>query len=247
MPVREWSVAALALAATHLVPSVAAIGGLRRTLLPGLCGSSGTDHVALTFDDGPDPGSTPRVLESLAELGLRATFFLVGERVAEHPDTARQIVERGHELAVHGWTHRPDLLRAPWTLYPQLRRATRAVEQVSGEAVRFWRPPHGIPTGAGLLAARQLSLRPVLWTADGRDWSRNATADSIHQRISFDLSAGGVILLHDSDRYCSPGSWRVVLDALPAVANECLARGWTIGPLREHGLVDQCGGSRAPR
>lgn len=244
---REWGAPTLALAAAHLVPSVAAVGGLRRRLLPGLCGRSGTDHVALTFDDGPDPRSTPRVLEVLDNLRLRATFFLVGERLAEHRGTARLIVERGHELAVHGWTHRPDLLRAPSALYTDLRRATQAVEQVSGTAVRFWRPPHGIPTGAGLLAARRLSLRPVLWTADGRDWSRDATADSIHLGISTGLDAGGVILLHDTDRYCAPGSWRAVLGALPAVANDCLARGWIVGPLRDHGLAVHCGGSHAPR
>ncbi|MGI8680243.1 MAG: polysaccharide deacetylase family protein [Jatrophihabitans sp.] len=241
MPGRELLTTA---AAVHLVPSVAAIGPLRRRLLPGLCGRSATDHVALTFDDGPDPESTPRVLDALAELDLRATFFVLGERLNRYPGLGRRLVDQGHELAVHGWTHRPHLLRSPLALHLDLRRTVDLIEDVTGRTSRYWRPPHGIPTGTGLLAARRLALRPVLWTADGRDWARTATPASIRDGIAAHLSAGGVVLLHDSDAFATPGSWRRTVDALPGLVEHCHARGWKLGPLSEHGLPGEVGHAR---
>jgi peptidoglycan/xylan/chitin deacetylase (PgdA/CDA1 family) len=222
--------------AAHLAPSVAAIGPLRRAVLPGLCGVSPAAHVALTFDDGPDPASTPRILDGLAAHDVRATFFVLGSQLAAHPDLGRRIAAEGHELAVHGWTHRPHLLRTPAATARDLRRGHDCVASVSGARPRWWRPPHGIPTGAGLLAARRLHLRPVLWTADGRDWRADATAQSVLDRITPRLRAGAVVLLHDSDVVSAPGSWRATLAALPRLLAACTRLGLAVGPLAEHGL-----------
>jgi peptidoglycan/xylan/chitin deacetylase (PgdA/CDA1 family) len=74
----------------------------------------------------------------------------------------------------------------------------------------------------------------VLWTDDARDWRADTTAQSIHARLSERVSAGAVVLLHDSDAYSAPGSWRAVLDAVPGLVEQWRARGWTVGPLREH-------------
>jgi peptidoglycan/xylan/chitin deacetylase (PgdA/CDA1 family) len=223
-------------AAAHLLPSVAAIGPLRTRVLPGLCGQSHSPHIALTFDDGPDPESTPRILDALAGLGVRATFFVLGARLARSPELGLRIVAQNHEVAVHGWTHRPHLLRSPLAIGTDLRRTVEVVTATTGRRPRYWRPPHGIPTGAGLLAARRQALRPVLWTADGRDWQASATAASIRDRITSQLAPGGVVLLHDSDALSAPGSWRHVLDALPGLAGFCSDRGWDLGPLGEHDL-----------
>ena len=228
------SVAAAA-AAAHLVPSVVSID---RSRLRALSGQSAAQHVALTFDDGPDPGSTPQVLDELDELQVRATFFVLGTQLAEHPETGRRMVDAGHEVAVHGWTHRPHLLRSPAAIFADLRRCAAAIETVTGRRPHFWRPPHGIPTGAGLLAARRLGLRPVLWTADGLDWRHDATAASIRDRIVARLAPGGVVLLHDSDALCAPGSSRRALDAVPGIVAHCRERGWSVGPLREHGFAE---------
>jgi len=227
--------AAAAAAAAHLVPSVLSID---RSRVRALSGETAAAHVALTFDDGPDPASTPQVLDGLAELGVRATFFVLGPRLTEHPDVGRLIAARGHELAVHGWTHRRHLLRTPADIHSDLRRCADAIEEIAGGRPRFWRPPNGIPTGAGLLAARRLGLRPVLWTADGLDWRRDATADSIRDRVVGRLGPGGVVLLHDSDALCVLGSWRRALDAVPGIVGYCHDQGWAVGPLGEHGFAD---------
>ena len=137
-----------ALIAAHLVPSVAAIGPLRRAVLPRLCGVSDRDHVALTFDDGPDLASTPQVLGVLAAHNVHATFFVLGPQLAAHPELGWRIVDDGHELAVHGWSHAPLLLRGPRATVTDLRRARDLVTSVGGQQPRYWRPPHGIPTGA---------------------------------------------------------------------------------------------------
>jgi peptidoglycan/xylan/chitin deacetylase (PgdA/CDA1 family) len=225
-------VAALSLAAgaAHLTPSVAAIGPLRTALWPRLAGITRGRQVALTFDDGPDPRSTPEVLAALADLDVRATFFVLGARLARHPDLG------GHEIAVHGWLHRPHLLRVPTATGRDLARTVSLVADTTGTRPRYWRPPHGIPTGAGLLAARRLGLRPVLWSADGRDWRADATPDSINARLAGRLAPGAVVLLHDSDGQSAPGSWRATVGALPSLVAGCRARGLPIGPLAEHGL-----------
>lgn len=222
--------------AAHLVPSVAAIAPLRRAVLPGLCGESGRAHVALTFDDGPDPESTPEFLDALAALGVHATFFVLGTQLAAHPELGRRTVDEGHELAVHGWSHRPLLLRGPRATAVDLRRARDLVAEVGGSPPRHWRPSHGIPTGAGLLAARRLGMRAVLWTADGHDWRADASGDSVAGRIVPRLEPGAVVLLHDSDVTSAPGAWRSALDALPQLIDACAQRQLSVGPLCEHWL-----------
>lgn len=233
-PGRLAALGAAAAAGVHLVPSIGTIPALRNRLLPRLSGRSDSQHVALTFDDGPDPASTPAFLGQLDRLGVRATFFLLGTQLTAHPDLARRIVEEGHEVAVHGWDHRPHLLRAPWQVAADVARSCTRIQAATGSTPRFWRPPNGILTGAGLLAARRHALQPVLWTADGRDWTSEATADSVFTRLERQLTAGGTALLHDSDVTSAPGSWRSAIGALPDLVALCAARHWTIGPLREH-------------
>ncbi len=227
-----------AAAALHLLPSVATIPALHRRVLPRLSGRTDRLHVALTFDDGPDPASTPLFLDALADLDVQATFFVLGAQLDAHRELGRGLVEAGHEVAVHGWLHRPHLLRAPWQVPPDVRRTVDLIEQVCGTVPRFWRPPNGIISGAGLFAARRLGLAPVLWTADGRDWEARATPESVAARIEQQLAPGGVVLLHDSDITSAPDSWRAALAALPRIVERCRANGWAVGPLREHGLAE---------
>ena len=221
-------------AAAHAVPSVLTVPAVHQRFWPALSGISSSAHVALTFDDGPDANSTPLFLDELARLDGHATFFLLGSQVEANADVAKRIVADGHEVAVHGWTHRPHLLRTPWAVRTDVERACTVITAITGETPRFWRPPNGIVTGGGLVAARQLGLRPVLWTADGQDWRADATGDSVAARITSRLAAGGTVLLHDSDITSAPGSWRSALDALPALAEHCRTRDWWLGPLRDH-------------
>ena len=229
------AVPALALVG-HVVPAGTWLPGVRRVLFPRLAGAGRAGHVALTFDDGPDPDSTPHFLNLLDRLSVRATFFVLGAALARHPDLGRAIAARGHELAVHGWTHSRPWLPTPGRDLREIARATHAVRHVTGIAPLWYRPPYGILTGGRWLAARRCGLRPVLWTAWGRDWTAGVSPASVLATVRGGLRGGGTVLLHDTDRTTAPGCWRATLDMLPALVADCRAAGLAVGPLAEHGV-----------
>ncbi|MEU2928176.1 polysaccharide deacetylase family protein [Streptomyces sp. NPDC007251] len=235
---RVWRKAALLLpagiAAAHIAPAATWLPGVRLLLCPRLSGAGPSRHIALTFDDGPDPASTPRFLDALDALGVRATFFVLGEHVVRHPGLVRETVRRGHELAVHGWTHDRPWRPAPARDAEEVARTVRAVHDISGHRPQWYRPPYGILTSGRWLAARRSGLRPVLWSAWGKDWTADATPASVRALVAADLRDGGTVLLHDSDRVAAPGCWRSTLGALPALVEGCREAGLTVGPLRDH-------------
>ncbi|MFF8861059.1 polysaccharide deacetylase family protein [Streptomyces sp. NPDC015139] len=221
-------------AAAHIGPAATWLPGVRLRFFPGLSGTGRRDHVALTFDDGPDPESTPRFLDALDDLGTRATFFVLGEHLVRHPGLARETVARGHELAVHGWTHDRPWRPAPGRDSAEIARTVRAVRDVTGRRPQWYRPPYGILTSGRWAAARRAGLRTVLWSAWGEDWTADATAASVRARVAADLRGGGTVLLHDTDRHSAPGCWHSALGALPALVRSCREAGLTMGPLADH-------------
>ncbi|MGV9890429.1 polysaccharide deacetylase family protein [Streptomyces sp. NPDC003395] len=229
---------AAALALAHIGPAATWLPGPRRRWLPGLAGAGSPGHVALTFDDGPDPVSTPRFLDALDGLGVRATFFVLGARAAAHPSVLRETVARGHEVGVHGWDHGRPWLPSPVRDTREVRACVSAVRELTGRRPRWYRPPYGILTSGRWAAARAAGLRPVLWSAWGRDWTDDATAASVRATVAADLRGGGTILLHDSDVTSAPGCWRAALAALPDIVAGCREAGLTVGPLDEHGVPD---------
>lgn len=227
--------------AGHAGPAVSAVGEFRRAVLPRLAGIGRPDHVALTFDDGPDRSSTPRFLEALDRLDVRATFFLLGEMVERHRGVAQEIVAAGHEVAVHGYAHRLLPLRGPLAAMRDIGRGHAVVRAATGVRPRFFRPPYGYLSAAGLAAARREGLTPVLWSCWGRDWVAGASPAGVVTTVLRDLDGGATVLLHDSDCTSAPGSWRVTLAALPDLVALAWGRGWTVGPLAEHGLAPRGG------
>ncbi|MER8186014.1 polysaccharide deacetylase family protein [Kitasatospora sp. NPDC094015] len=240
----RWRAAALAGAAAagvellHLAPAAVRLPPVRRHLARATAGHGRPDHVALTFDDGPDPAGTPYVLDALDALGVRATFFLLGGMLERSPDLGRELVARGHEVGLHGWHHRSQWYPAPGRDLRELRRARRAIAEVCGTPPHWYRPPYGVLTAGLALAAHRLALRTVLWTAWGRDWTAGATPESVHRTLVPQLRGGATVLLHDSDCTSAPGSWHATLGALPLLATRCHELGLTLGPLRDHGLPD---------
>lgn len=224
-------------AGAQLAPAVLSIGPLRRALAPGLAGVSERHHVALTYDDGPDPVSTPEFLTLLAAYDVRATFFLLGEHAVRHPALVREIAAAGHELAVHGWTHRATPTLPLGALAAQVRRAAVAIEDVGGTSVHWYRPPYGLLSTETLLAGRAAGLRTVLWSSWGRDWERTATPERVVRTVTRTLRPGGTVLLHDTDRTAAPGSWRVTLAASRTLLEEWRADHLPVGPLSEHWAV----------
>jgi peptidoglycan-N-acetylglucosamine deacetylase len=224
-------------ALVQAVPTVTSLGPVRAALWPRLTGLGDPGHVALTFDDGPDPASTPLFLEALDEAGVRATFFLLGEMVTRAPWLAREIADAGHEVALHGWAHRAHLAVSPAQTLRDLRQGKDEVASAIGRAPTWYRPPYGVATAATFSACRKLGLRPVLWSAWGRDWTAKATPESVFHTVARDLRGGGTVLLHDSDCTSKPESWRATLGALPLLLAHCAEQGWRVGPLSEHALA----------
>jgi peptidoglycan/xylan/chitin deacetylase (PgdA/CDA1 family) len=219
-------------ALVHALPAVTARGPARR-LVPGLAGEGRPGGVALTFDDGPDPDGTPAVLETLAALGWRATFFLLGSQVRRYPEIARLVVDAGHEVAVHGTIHRNHLIRTPRGIRRDLRLAAREITEVTGAGLRWFRPPYGVLSAGTLWATRQVGLTPVLWTAWGKDW-RAGPPVHVAAEVMSTLRDGGTVLLHDSDCTSRPGSWRSTVAALPLLAARLRARELGVRTLTDH-------------
>ncbi|WP_424533497.1 polysaccharide deacetylase family protein [Sphaerisporangium viridialbum] len=228
--------ALVGLALLHTAPAGTWLPAVRRRL-PGLAGVGSADHVALTFDDGPDPCSTPRFLDELERLGCRATFFVLGEMLERHPELGQRIVADGHEMAVHGWRHVNALVMCPGRVTNEIGRASALVRAVTGAHPAWYRPPYGVLSAETLVAAPARGLRPVLWTAWGKDWTATASPASVLAAMAPGLRGGATLLLHDSDHTSAPGSWRSGLGALPALVDRCRSMGLRVGPLRDHGVT----------
>lgn len=226
---RSSQVAATA-AAAQIVPAATWLPAVRR-LFPALCGLGAPDHVALTFDDGPHPVSTPAFLEMLAGLGIRATFFVVGERVEQEPDLVRRMAAEGHEVGLHGWRHRYALTHSP-----QLARCIDTVGVVAGVRPLWFRPPYGVLSATSVVEARRNQLWPVLWSRWAKDWEPATTPDTIHRRLLPGLVGGATLLLHDAGSPQAPQAWRATLEALPRLVRDCADAGLRLGTLAAHGV-----------
>lgn len=231
---RSIAVAATAVVAVHAGPAATWLP-LVRLVLPRIAGRGSGDHVALTFDDGPDPRSTPLFLGELRRLGCSATFFVLGEMLERHPGLGRRISAEGHEIAVHGWRHDNALTARPGGVAAGIRRTTRLITEITGVRPAWYRPPYGVLTAEGLLGARSQDLRPVLWTVWGRDWTAVADPRSVLATVEPGLRGGATVVLHDSDHTSAPGCWRSGLGALPGIVGRCRTAGLRVGALREHG------------
>ena len=175
--------------------------------------------VAMTFDDGPHPSNTPRLLDMLRERGLRATFYLIGNRVVQYPQLARRIAEEGHEIGNHSWSH-PFLDRmGDRSVIQEIDQTTNAIYQVTGRPPVTFRPPYGAFTRrqrTSLHGAR--SLPTILWSVDPQDWRRPG-ASVVANRILRDTRQGGIVLSHDIHR--------PTIDAMPQTFDGLTARGFT--------------------
>lgn len=180
--------------------------------------------AALTFDDGPDPEFTPPLLDALERAGARATFFVVGERLEGQEALLNEIEARGHEVALHGMTHRrhdkldEDRARA------ELSEGLAAIEGAGVARPRRYRPPFGgtSPTLARL--CDELGLQLAYWSAWGQDWDPIPAA-RIAGLIERDLAPGAVVLLHDSALYAEREDARATVEAVPLIAAAAGARG----------------------
>jgi peptidoglycan/xylan/chitin deacetylase (PgdA/CDA1 family) len=188
-------------------------------------------RIALTFDDGPDPAWTPRVLDVLAKHGVRGTFFCVGHRAARAPETVRAIAAGGHEIGSHGWSHRSLWLCGPWKTAGEIDRAQTTLTELGGAPPRFFRPPWGMVNAAMFPLLRARELRPVFWSIQP-EGLRAAEADAQAAYVVRRAHPGAIVDLHDAEG--TPGAPARLVAALPSMIDGLRAADYeltTVGDL----------------
>lgn len=169
-----------------------------RTLVAG----SDPDEFALTYDDGPNDACTEALLEVLARHEVKATFFMIGQFARQRVELVRRVRGAGHVVGNHTWTHPVLLLQSPARVREELTATNKALEDILGEQVKYFRPPFGARRPDVLRTARELGLTPVMWNAMGYDW-KPTTAEQVRKNLLRGIArnrqrgAGSNLLMHD--------------------------------------------------
>jgi peptidoglycan-N-acetylglucosamine deacetylase len=168
------------------------------SLFPSIMWHSNDPTVHLTFDDGPHPSATPRVLRILKMRHLKATFFLLGENVDRYPDLVNEINDQGHTVGNHALTHSSLLLKPSSWQSSQIRYTNEVIQKVIGITPRLFRPPFGRFDLGTLRAASSQGLKTVMWDVDSMDYSAQSIP-SIIRRVCRQTEGGSIVLFHDND------------------------------------------------
>lgn len=182
-------------------------------------------QVALTFDDGPNPIATPRILDTLGKENVPATFFLLGRHVEHWPELARRVTVEGHTVGNHGYHHRKLHLRGPGYVRLDLALGTEVIAHAAGTQPTLFRAPHGFRSPWVTPIARRLGQRTIGWTLGVWDSDRPG-AGVIAWRAVEGSRPGTILLLHDGDGYDPHGDRTQTADALPRIIQELRARGY---------------------
>jgi peptidoglycan/xylan/chitin deacetylase (PgdA/CDA1 family) len=235
-----WPWAAGALVANHVLLTAASLWPRSRMLGPNIVrlppAAIARNEVALTFDDGPSPEVTPRVLDILDAHGALATFFCIAETAARHPELAREIVRRGHAVENHSNKHEHTFA---FLLLSGLRRdlstAQSTIVALTGRAPRFFRPPMGFRNPVLDLVLHEMGLKLVSWTRRGYDTNPRHVA-RVAERLENGLAAGDILLMHDGHAATTPRGTPVVLEVLPRLLETLQRRG--LKPVTLHQAID---------
>lgn len=192
----------------------------------------GERFVALTFDDGPWPGSTARILNTLRSTGTRATFFMIGDRAVRNPAMARRVVREGHQVGNHTLKHGYASKIPASEVARQIHVGVVRIRAVTGVRPTVLRPPGGIIRPVVLSQAKKDHQRIVMWTVDPQDWRRPGTKNIV-KRVVGQAKPGSIILLHDGG-----GDRRQTAAALPEIIRVLKARGYTFVTVDELAAID---------
>ncbi len=185
-------------------------------------GPKGHSRVALTFDDGPDPETTPRVLQALQRHGFKATFFVIAQKAERYPELIRRIVDEGHELGLHGYAHdRLTAWRAPGQIVADIRKAQSALQQLTERLVFWYRPPIGHVSPRTAAAARKADVELVAWSVRCLDGIRRSKPERVVACLQRKLHDGAIVLLHDASEHGNflPAAVRAIEPLLGVVSD----------------------------
>ncbi len=181
--------------------------------------------IYLTFDDGPDPVFTPKILDLLEHYNCHATFFVTGRKAEKHPDIVRAANDAGHTIGSHGYTHRSFLFAGRHAVLDEINRSASVISDITGFDAGFFRPPHGLfkPSLPSLL--KGLGMKLVLWSLSPADFVANPPT-VLERRIVRRVRAGDIVLLHDGGKWVDN-----LLTALPRILERLTSRGLALKAL----------------
>jgi len=203
---------------TRRNPNVNLASGYSGSAVTHSRGNTSLPYIALTFDDGPHPVHTPRLLDILAKHNVKATFYVVGSRVQQYPNIVRRMVAEGHEIGNHTWSH-PNLTKlSPAAVRSELDRSRDAIAAIAGVKPRTMRPPYGALTQnqRGWIFG-EYGYPTIMWSVDPRDW-KDRNAGIVSSRIISQTGKGGIVLVHDIHG--------TSVSAMPSAINGLLAKGY---------------------
>lgn len=183
--------------------------------------------ILLTFDDGPDPRYTGKILDILREYDVRSVFFVVAGQARLHPELIGRMRGEGHAVGLHSLNH-----RSAWRLTPEAVKRdfeeSLSILRGLGCTVRYYRPPWGQVSLTSLREAKKHGLTTVLWTVMAQDWEKDSTAERILRRLDERVTNGSVICLHDAgaDSRAASGAPEETVRALPAFLRSARERGY---------------------
>jgi peptidoglycan-N-acetylglucosamine deacetylase len=175
-------------------------------------------YIAMTFDDGPSPETTPRLLDILKQRNIKATFFMIGQNAERNPAIVKRILAEGHEIGNHSWTH-PQLSKlSDDRVTEEITKTQAAIKSACGYTPVLLRPPYGAITARQKeWIEKQIGLSVIIWSVDPFDWKRPG-ASVIEQRILAGARPGAIILSHDIHKQ--------TVDAMPATLDALAAKGF---------------------
>ncbi|MFG1298569.1 polysaccharide deacetylase family protein [Xanthobacter sp. V3C-3] len=189
------------------------------------------NYIALTFDDGPSPETTPQLLQILRERNVKATFFVLGNMVAKHPEVLKMIADEGHEIGSHSWSH-PQLTRISQAgVDKELGNTSEAIFQVTGKKPIYLRPPYGSmkPTLRTYIEDKY-GLTIVNWAVDPNDW-KNRNTQAVYDAIMAQVKPGAIVLSHDI--------YPTTVAAMPRVIDDLIAKGYKFGTISDLVAMDK--------
>jgi peptidoglycan/xylan/chitin deacetylase (PgdA/CDA1 family) len=182
-------------------------------------------QIALTFDDGPNPDATPRILDILSEYDVRATFFILGTHAERWPELVHRAMHEGHQVGNHGYFHRKLLFKTPHYVRRDVTLGKRAIERAGVPAPHFFRAPHGYRSPWVSAIAGSLGERTIGWSLGVWDSDQPGVAAIVNRTIG-GVKPGSIVLLHDGDGYNADGNRLQTAAALPAIITGLRERGY---------------------
>ena len=189
--------------------------------------------MALTFDDGPYPPYTGRLLDVLKEKKIHATFFLVGEQARLHPDLVRRMVDEGHTVGLHAFRHRDFLKLTEEEKEKDLQQGKEILQSITGKKPNYWRPPHGFRDSSVMKIAEEKQLQVVNWSVIPRDWT-GIDKQEIYNRVMDKAEDGAIVLLHDGDSPLYKASRQATVDAVGPLIDSLREKGYHLVSMEEY-------------